>query len=73
VCRLYDERLESEVWRLKDFELRKTKAFCRLCECTSEDEMVVIPFRYSGKSAPIILCKGCVKHLNEAVFNDAAK
>lgn len=58
---------------MKQFEIRKTKAFCRLCEFTSADEMIVIPFYYSGKSAPIILCKGCVKHLNEAVFNDAAK
>lgn len=53
---------------MKDFELRKTRAFCRLCECTSEDEMIVIPFRYSGKSAPIILCKGCIRHLHDTVF-----
>lgn len=52
---------------MKEFEIRKTRAFCRLCESTSEDDMVVIPFRYAGKNAPIILCKGCIKHLNEAV------
>jgi len=53
---------------MKDFELRKTRAFCRLCECTSADDMVVIPFRYSGKSAPIIMCKGCIRHLHDTVF-----
>lgn len=52
---------------MKEFEIRKTKAYCRLCEFFSDEDMVVIPFRYAGKSAPIILCKGCVKHLNEVL------
>lgn len=52
---------------MKQFELRETKGYCRLCETSSTEKMVVIPFRYAGKSAPIMLCKGCVKLLNEAV------
>lgn len=54
---------------MKEFEVRKTKGYCRLCESNDGKEMVVIPFRYAGKSAPILLCKGCVKHLYESVSN----
>ena len=54
---------------MKQIEIRKTRAFCRLCEYTSDDDMVVIPFYYSGKSAPIILCKGCIRHLHDTVFS----
>jgi hypothetical protein len=55
---------------MKEFEVRKTRACCRLCEYTSADDMVVIPFHYSGKSAPIILCKDCIKHLHEVVSKE---
>lgn len=55
---------------MKEFEMRKTKGYCRLCQYSSDEEMVVIPFRYAGKSAPILLCKDCVKHLYEAVSNE---
>lgn len=51
---------------MKEFEIRETRGFCRLCEMSSSEKMVVIPFRYAGKNAPIMLCKGCVKILHEA-------
>ena len=50
---------------MKEFEIRKTKGYCRLCESNDDKDMVVIPFRYAGKSAPILLCVSCVKHLYE--------
>lgn len=52
---------------MKEFEVRETKGFCRLCEMSSNEKMIVIPFRYSGKSAPIILCADCVKELYKSV------
>lgn len=50
---------------MKDIELRVTKGYCRVCEWSSSDKMVVIPFRYAGKNAPIYLCRDCVKNLND--------
>lgn len=50
---------------MKEFEFRETRAFCRLCERATTGKAIVIPFRYSGKNAPIVLCTKCVKILND--------
>lgn len=55
---------------MKEFEYRVTKAFCRLCEYSSGRKMIVIPFYYSGKSAPIVLCADCIQLLNNKVESD---
>lgn len=52
---------------MKEFEFRETKGFCRLCETATNSKAIVIPFRYGGKNAPIILCVNCVNHLQEAI------
>lgn len=52
---------------MKEYEYRETRGFCRLCETSTNDKAVVIPFRYAGKSAPIILCVGCIKELHKAI------
>jgi len=52
---------------MKEYEYRETKGLCRLCETSSNDKSIVIPFRYAGKSAPIILCVDCIKHLHKAI------
>lgn len=49
---------------MKDFEFRTTKGFCRVCEHATTGKAIVIPFRYGGKNAPVILCAACIKHLN---------
>lgn len=48
---------------MKEVEFRETRGFCRLCETVTTDKAMIIPFRYSGKSAPIILCCSCIKEL----------
>jgi hypothetical protein len=50
---------------MKQYEFRETRGFCRVCENSTTGKAVVIPFRYAGKSAPIILCVECIKHLHE--------
>jgi hypothetical protein len=52
---------------MKEYEFRVTKGSCRLCETATNEKAVVIPFRYGGKNAPIILCVACVKHLHTKV------
>jgi hypothetical protein len=52
---------------MKEYEFRETKGFCRLCETATNAKAIVIPFRYGGKNAPIILCVECVKHLHNTV------
>lgn len=52
---------------MKEYEFRETKGYCRLCETSTNDKAVVIPFRYAGKNSPIILCVSCVKHLHSTV------
>lgn len=48
---------------MKEYEFREVRGFCRLCEKAPQGKAFVIPFRYAGKSAPIILCPSCVEHL----------
>lgn len=55
---------------MKEFVYRVTKAFCRLCEHSSDRKMIIIPFYYSGKSAPIVLCADCISLLNDKVESE---
>lgn len=52
---------------MKEVEFRETRGFCRMCETPTTDKAMIIPFRYSGKSAPIILCCSCIKELARKV------
>lgn len=52
---------------MKEFEYRETKGFCRMCEEATNDRAIVIPFRYGGKNAPIILCQKCIVELSDYV------
>lgn len=48
---------------MKNFEYRETKGYCRMCEEATNGRAIVIPFRYGGKNAPVILCQGCITFL----------
>lgn len=52
---------------MKEFEYRETRGGCRVCGHATKGRAIVIPFRYSGKNAPIFLCQKCVHELSDYV------